>query len=101
MDGLETGCYNPDNCAINERYASHGPRGLRVDCDSDSSKCKAWIWHQEMKELFSSKWNVGDWSSLETVEINDTIGGFKITEAHERVFIRATGIILAQWAKAK
>jgi hypothetical protein len=39
-------------------------------------------------------WNTGDWTSLETVEIGDTVGGVKIHTREQRELLRSTGAAL-------
>ena len=53
------------------------------------------ICHNELRMHFRDKrWNVGDWTSLETVEIDDTVGGIKITSDTQRDFLRIAGKVL-------
>jgi len=40
------------------------------------------------------KYNIGDWTTLDTIEIGDTIGGIKILDEFERDYFHALDAII-------
>lgn len=63
-----------------------------IECGyRQASECPYFTFYKELEERFTDKYNSGDWTMLDTVEIGDTVGGVKVINILQKEIIVNAG----------